>query len=124
MDRTFDVLLLDESDALRASLEFVLELEGLQVASFESATELVKSPQLATSRCLVLEHRTGGTNGLQLLEDLRAQGLDMRAILIVTAPTRIVRNRAQKLNALVVEKPLIGDALSTAIKSSLSAPRT
>ena len=112
------ILLVDDDPAIRASLRFSLELEGYEVATFASAEDLLASPHIAGSDCLVLDYRLPGMDGLELLDLLRRRGVTLPAILITTTPSRRVRARAAEQLATLIEKPLLCDGLTASIRDS------
>ena len=116
------ILLVDDDPAIRASLRFSLELEGYKVAAFAAAEDLLVSPQISGSDCLVIDFRLPGMDGLELLEVLRGRGVTQPAILITTTPSRRVRARAAALGAPLIEKPLLCDGLTAALRD-LCGPR-
>ena len=116
------ILLVDDDPAIRASLRFSLELEGYEVVTFATAEDLLASPHVAGSDCLVLDYRLPGMDGLEALEQLRRRGVTPPAILITTTPSRRVRARAAALDAPLIEKPLLCDGLTAAIRD-LCGPR-
>jgi FixJ family two-component response regulator len=116
------ILLVDDDPAIRASLRFSLELEGYEVATFAAAEELLVSPQISGSDCLIVDFRLPGMDGLELLEILRGRGVTQPAILITTTPSRRVRARAAALGAPLIEKPLLCDGLTAALRD-LCGPR-
>ena len=111
------ILLLDDDPAVRASLQFALELEGFAVESFASAEALTAFAGPDEPACFILDYRLPGIDGLSLLEALRALGVSAPAILITSNPGRGVRQRAAALGTLLVEKPLLGDELTSAIRT-------
>lgn len=110
------ILLVDDDPAIRASLRFSLELEGYEVATFAAAEDLLASAHVARGDCLVLDYRLPGMNGLEALELLRRRGVTLPAILITSTPSRRVRARSAALDAPLIEKPLLCDALTGAIR--------
>ena len=107
------VLLVDDDPAVRGSLKFALELEGFEVEDVASA-ELVGEQD---ANCLVLDYRLPGMNGLQLLDLLRRRGSKAPAIIITSRPNRKVREQIAAAKATLIEKPLLCDALSGAIRA-------
>jgi FixJ family two-component response regulator len=105
------VVLLDDDAALRRALTFSLEIEGYRVESCATGEELVEQALPDDEACLVLDYRLGGMSGLDALQSLRDRGVHLPAILITSNPTPGVRSRAVRLQAQVVEKPLLGDLL-------------
>ena len=61
--------------------------------------------------------------GLDLLRRMRANHIALPAIIITTNPRPSLQARAAALHAIVVEKPLLGDALITAVDEALDAAK-
>ena len=110
------LLLVDDDPAVRASLQFSLELEGFAVETFDSGETLVAQANLADPDCLVIDYRLPGIDGLSLLRLLRERGETCPAVIITSNPTRSVRQRTADAGAVLIEKPLLGDSLTTAIR--------
>ena len=110
------LLLVDNDPAVLASLQFSLELEGFAVDAFESGKTVLARTRLARHACLVLDYRLPGIDGLSLLTLLRERGETCPAIIITSNPTRAMRQRTTELGAVLIEKPLLSDNLTTAIR--------
>ena len=115
------LLLVDDDPAVRASLIFSLELEGFEVEAFDSGETLVAQETLADPACLVLDYRLPGIDGLSLLRVLRERGETCPAVIITSNPTRSVRQRASEAGAVLIEKPLLNDGLTVAIRTLIKA---
>ena len=113
------ILLVDDDPAVRASLAFSLEMEGFSIETFSCAEELVARTDLPDTGCLLLDYRLPGMDGLSLLKILRRRGVALPAILITSAPALGLRARASEAGAVIVEKPLLCDALSAAVRAAL-----
>ena len=111
------ILLLDDDAAVRASLQFALELDGFEVETFASAEALTAFAGPDQPACFILDYRLPGIDGLSLLEALRRLGIGAPAIIITSNPTLGVRQRASAMGAMLIEKPLLGDELISAIRS-------
>ncbi|WP_333586691.1 response regulator [Phenylobacterium sp.] len=114
------IILLDDDAALRQALTFALEIEGYEVEAFETSDELITRPD-AEAACLVFDYRLDKLNGLDVLETLRGRGVAAPAILITSNPKPEVRARAARLQAAVVEKPLLGDLLVARLREIVPA---
>ena len=118
-----DILILDSDAALRAALVVSLEIQGLSVTAHGDGDALLAAPDRATARCLVIEHRPAGRDGLGLLAALRRDGVGAPAIVTATNPNRALRQAIAQAEAVLVEKPLIGEGLATAIRAALAEHR-
>lgn len=113
------IMLLDDDAAVRASLQFTLELEGFEVETFASAEALTAFAGADEPACFILDYRLPGIDGLSLLAALRKLGVAAPAIVITSNPGREVRARAAALATPLIEKPLLGDELTSAIRALL-----
>lgn len=113
------VVIVDDDLAIRSSLAFSLQTEGFSVRCYASGPELLADCPVAQPDCLVIDYQLPGMNGLDLLAALRSREVAAPAILITTHPTSAVRARAAAAGMVVIEKPLLGDALFHEIEMAL-----
>lgn len=114
------VVLVDDDVALRMSLEFSLDLEGFEVLALESGEALLLVQSLPVEgACLVLDQNLPGVTGVETLRQLRARGVTLPALLITSHPPPSVREAAKAHGARIVEKPLLGDALTAHIVQAI-----
>ena len=111
------VMIADDDLAVRASLQFALEVEGFTVRVYGTGEELLESDMPARG-CLVLDYNMPGVNGLQLLDRLRARGHDLPAIPITSV---------EKINGAMIDLMRLrksSESGRTAVPhSGLSQPR-
>jgi len=99
-------------------LSFWLETEGFAVSAFESGEDLLAGKLPRTNACLVVDNHLGdGMSGMDALENLRRRGVRLPAVMITSGPPPRLRIRATDAGVAVVEKPLLGDNLLTAIRT-------
>ncbi len=99
------VAIVDDDDAVRDSLRFLLEVIGHPVATFASAAEFLKA-EMQRLACLILDHHMPEMTGLELAERMRADGAGIPIILITGAPSPAIVHRAAELGInRVLEKP-------------------
>ncbi|BDA85685.1 response regulator [Aureimonas sp. SA4125] len=123
MDRHVAVLLVDDDAAVRGSLVFALELEGLAVRAYADPNEFISTGDFSASACLVIDYVLPGMDGIALLDTLRRRGVALPAILIAGRMTDGMRSRALGVGfAAILEKPLEDNALLDAIRASLASP--
>ena len=110
------IAVIDDDSAVRNSLKFLLELEGLVVRIYTNGAELMGAGDLALCDCLVVDQNMPEPNGLDLIALLRAREFNAPAILITSHPSTSLRDRAAKARVPIVEKPLLGNALLDKIR--------
>lgn len=114
------VLLVDDDPAVAHAVQFSFDLEGIEVRSFNDAESLLAAGDLPEGGCLVLDYHLPGADGLELLAQLRAKGVRIPAVLITTNPRKNLSMRAASAGVPIIEKPLLTDALLSAVRSALA----
>jgi len=116
------VLVVDDDAAVRNSLKFALELEGLEVRLYADAEALLRDAAIPETGCLVVDYYMRPMNGLDLVRSLRRRRIALPAILITAQATAELRERARADGiCTVLEKPLEDSALLDTIRSALGA---
>jgi FixJ family two-component response regulator len=110
------IAVVDDDPAVCSSLKFSLELEGFSVRAYYSGAEFTAAKNLENCACFVIDQGLPDTNGMQLIEGLRARRIAAPAILIVGHPYARLAQQASAVGVPVVEKPLFGNTLSAKIK--------
>jgi two-component system, LuxR family, response regulator FixJ len=108
--------IVDDDPAVRNSLKFALEIDGLAVAVYAGADELLQDGDLSRFSCLVVDQNMPGLSGLDLVAALRDRRLSVPVILITSHPSKALIARADKAEVPIVEKPLLGNALLDRIR--------
>jgi len=114
------IIVVDDDPAVRNSLKFSLEIEGFLVRLYANGSELLGERDIPRCSCLVVDQRMPGIAGLDLICKLRSQSVSAPAILITSHPTTELARRAAGANVLIVEKPLLGNALLEQIHNACS----
>jgi two-component system, LuxR family, response regulator FixJ len=113
------VAVVDDDDAVRDSLRFLLEIAGYSVAIYGSAAQFLREAPLGELVCLVVDQHMPDQTGLQLVARLRAEGVVLPVALITGSPSADLFRQARELNVTqVMEKPLDDDALLEFIEQS------
>jgi two-component system, LuxR family, response regulator FixJ len=110
------VVVIGEDLAVRSSLKFWLELEGLTVRSYASGAELLAAGDLTHCDCLVIDEKIPASRGLHLIAQLRERDFSAPAILVTSQPSMSLRDQAEKAGVPIVEKPLLGNGLLDTIR--------
>ncbi len=117
---TGPVMVVDDDDAVRQSLQFALELEGLEVEAYRSGQQLLAKEHMPDKGCLVVDYYMPAMDGVELLNRLRLRHVDLPAILITAKATGEIRQRALQAGfRQVLEKPLEDSALIDGIRRLL-----
>ncbi|HSV23550.1 MAG TPA: response regulator FixJ [Xanthobacteraceae bacterium] len=114
------VHVIDDDDAVRHSLEFLLRTAKLEVRAYESAATFLKSlPDLATG-CIVTDVRMPDVSGIDLLRRLRDLGFKMPVIVMTGHGDVPLAVEAMKIGAIdFFEKPFDDDAMLAAVRAAL-----
>ncbi|RXF73222.1 response regulator [Hansschlegelia zhihuaiae] len=114
------VLVVDDDHAVRRSLQFMLELEGLRVRAFASGAALLAEKDLPQCGCLVVDQLMPGMTGIELIQALRTRGWLLPIVMIAGNVTKDLKREARRCGAAaVVEKPLHGADLAGTIRELL-----
>jgi len=115
------VVVISDDLAVRNSLKFWLEIEGLTVRGYVSGADLLGAGDLTRCNCYVVDQKMSGTSGLDLIAQLRDRHFTAPAILIASHPSRSLREQAEKADVPIVEKPLVGNGLLDRIRDVVGA---
>jgi CheY-like chemotaxis protein len=115
------VIVIGDDLAVRNSLKFWFEIEGLTVRSYATGAELLNAGDLARCDCYVIDQKIPATSGLDLIAQLRDQHFTAPAILIASHPGLSLRERAEKAEVPIVEKPLLGNGLLDKIRDVIGS---
>ena len=115
------VHVIDDDEAARHSLEFLLDCAGLQVRSYESALDFLKAVPAMEHGCIVTDVRMPGMSGVELIRKLRGLGVPDPVIVITGHADVPMAIEAMKQGvADFIEKPFSDDTLLSAIRSALA----
>jgi FixJ family two-component response regulator len=81
------VIVVDDDQSVRGSLPELLRELGFTAKAFESAEELLASPDISTAKCLILDVGLPGLSGPELQRELLRRGHAIPTIFI-TARSR------------------------------------
>ena len=114
------VFVVDDDDAVRDSLAFLLKSSGYQVDAYASAIEAMAGMMTAASGCVVTDVRMPGMSGVDLLRELRARPHPLPVIVITGHGDVALAVEAMKAGAAdFIEKPFTADRIMTAVAAAL-----
>jgi two-component system response regulator FixJ len=118
---TGPVHVVDDDEAVRDSLRFSLEQEGLAVRTYADAHALLAADLLPTG-CVVTDFRMPEIDGLQLQARLAERGVRLPVIVMSAHGDIPVAVRALKAGAVdFLEKPFEDGQLAAAVRQALDA---
>lgn len=115
------VFVVDDDEAMRNSLRWLIESVGLPVECHDSAESFLESHYPGRSGCLLLDVRMPGMSGLELQEYLKRNEINIPVIVITGHGDVPMSVRAMKEGAIdFIEKPFNDELLLDAIRNALA----
>jgi FixJ family two-component response regulator len=115
------IYLVDDDDAVRDSLSFLLESHGFNVSAFASVAEFEDAYRPNGKACLILDHHLPGVSGLEFLASPEGAALRIPVIVITGGADPSISARARALGvAAFLEKPVTETPLLVAIENALA----
>jgi two-component system response regulator FixJ len=115
------IYVVDDDDAVRQSLEFLLRTSGHTVRGFESAKAFLEILPELRSGCIITDVRMPDISGIELLRRVKEHDTDIPVIVITGHGDISLAVEAMKLGAVdFLEKPFDDDQLLTALKATLT----
>jgi len=118
------VYVVDDDEAVRDSLKWLLEGINYSVRTFDSAESFLAGFDPQAIACLVLDVRMPGMSGLELQEDLLARKVDLPLIFITGhGDVPMAVNTMKKGAADFIEKPFDQAKLKAQVERMLAQAR-
>jgi FixJ family two-component response regulator len=105
------VFVVEDDEEVRISTRTLLEASGYMVREFASGEDVIASGDAGTAGCIVLDYDLPGMSGLNMIRQLRAQGIRAPAILVSGNGKQLIQAAAQAGIVAVLRKPLSAEAL-------------
>jgi two-component system response regulator FixJ len=119
------VCLIDDDDAMRDSLAFLLDAAGITSRTYDSAQAYAAAPPEEPPGCIVTDIRMPGMSGVDLLRQLRQNGNAVPVIIITGHGEVPLAVEAMKLGAVdFIEKPFEEETLLSAVNTALKQRAT
>ncbi|OOZ42268.1 DNA-binding response regulator [Solemya pervernicosa gill symbiont] len=121
MSNEATVFIVDDDEAVRDSLQWLMRSVGLAVETFPSANDFLEGYERERSGCLVLDIRMPGMGGLDLQEQLAAEQVRLPVIFITGHGDVPIAVRALKAGAVdFIEKPFKDQALLDSVQRAIA----
>ena len=119
------VYVVDDDEAVRDSLKWLLEANRYQVSCFARAEDFLTQYDASKTACLILDVRMPGMSGLELQEQLVARGANL-PILFITGHGDVPMAVATMKKGAVdfIEKPFNEGDLRASVERMLAAAET
>lgn len=115
------VHVIDDDDAARQSLEFLLRTADIKVYCYESAERFLTSLPHANPGCVITDIRMPGITGLELMARMKELGVNVPIIVITGHGDVPLAVEAMKLGAAdFLEKPFDDDVILAAVSGALN----
>lgn len=118
MQDNFVVHIVDDDEAVRQLLAFLLSAAGIPVRLYDSATAFLNAVPEIQAGCLITDVRMPDMTGIELLRRLRTKLIDLPAIVITGHGDIALAVEAMKAGAVdFIEKPFEEEAILGAVRS-------
>lgn len=105
-NKTGPVCVVEDDDWVRDSLTFLLETHGFAVQAYRSGAEFLGDDEHRKAKCLIIDQHMPGMHGLDVIAELRRQGIAVPAVLITGRLDAAMSRRAGELGVrAILEKP-------------------
>jgi two-component system response regulator FixJ len=119
MPGSFVVHIVDDDEAVRQSLAFLLSTVGIPVRVYESATSFLAGLATLQAGCLITDVRMPDMTGLELLQQLRGKGIKIPVIVITGHGDIPLAVEAMRCGALdFIEKPFAEESILRAVRAA------
>ncbi|MFZ5685907.1 MAG: response regulator FixJ [Pseudomonadota bacterium] len=116
------VHVIDDDEAMRQSLQFLLDTAGYAARTYESAIQFLEQLDALEPGCIVTDVRMPEMNGLELVRRLRSRGVTLPVIVITGHGDVPLAVEAMKSGvADFLEKPFDDEQLLSAVRAALDS---
>jgi two-component system response regulator FixJ len=120
MSSTEIVHVIDDDDAVRESVAFLLKSAALEVETYESAAVFLDAVAKGVSGCVITDVRMPGMSGIDLLRQLQKQNVPLPVIVVTGHGDVQLAVEAMKAGAVdFLEKPFDDERVLQAVRTAL-----
>ncbi len=114
------IYIIDDDEAVRQSLEFLLKTAGLKAQAFESARAFFEVLPQVSFGCVITDVRMPEITGIDLLKKVKEVNPDLPVIVITGHGDIALAVEAMKIGAMdFLEKPFDDDQLLASVRTAL-----
>ena len=115
------VHVIDDDEAVRDSLAFLLRSAKVQVRTYESAVAFLEASADIKTGCVVTDVRMPGIDGIELLRRLQQRDVKVSVIVVTGHGDVPLAVEAMRIGAVdFLEKPFDDDTLLASVRAALS----
>lgn len=120
MSETSTVFIIDDDEAVRDSLSWLMKSAGLRTETFDSANAFLAVCDAPRPGCLILDIRMPGMSGLELQSELSERGVHLPVVIISGHADVPMAVRALKAGAFdFIEKPFNDELLLDLVQRAI-----
>jgi two-component system response regulator FixJ len=120
MSMSSEVCIIDDDEAVRLSLSFLLNMAGIATRTYDSAMQFLREAANQFTGCIVTDVRMPELDGLELVRRMRERGLSNPIIVVTGHGDIALAVEAMKAGAFdFIEKPFDDGALLNSVKAAL-----
>jgi FixJ family two-component response regulator len=117
------ICIIDDDECVADSLKTLLESFGFEVWSYGSGADFLADCRHGSAACLIIDHHMPDLTGLDVLERLQKEGIQIPSILISGRLDAKIREGAARLGVgEIMEKPFAAGRLIELIRTTLPEP--
>jgi DNA-binding NtrC family response regulator len=110
--RKMKILLIDDDEWIRGSLQLFFEAEGCQLIALETAEEGLAALREDTYDIIIVDYNLPGQDGIEFLKQIRNAHSDAIKILITAYKSEPIVSEAKKLGIQgFIEKPFTSETI-------------
>ena len=118
------IFVVDDDDAVRASLQALLETEGYRTIQFESGIAFLDSLDSGPGACVLLDVKMPGLDGLEVQRRLNDRGVRLPVVIVTGHGDIAMAVQAMRAGAAdFLEKPVSRDRLLASVARAIDIRR-
>ena len=119
------IFVVDDDNAVRASLHALLEAAGYRTVLFESGGDFLDSPDVGLGSCVLLDVKMPGPDGLEVQRRLNDRGETLPVVILTGHGDIAMAVQAIRAGAVdFIEKPASGKQLLASVARAIDLDRS
>ena len=115
------VHVVDDDDAMRDSMAFLLSSAGIESRTYDSAASFLKQLPSTAPGCVITDVRMPGMSGIELLQRLKETHVELPVIVVTGHGDGPLAVEAMKIGAIdFIEKPFDDETLIASVRNALN----